>query len=601
MTAHENINMMFIMFAIVQNQELWLLRILLLHVILCSNTIAGNSAVVLTVKIITMSFTDITKAIDLSSNANGTGPLRSKQPVYVDFMPPCNSACPSGENIQAWMAHAQAGNYFEAFQTIVADNPFPAIMGRICVRPCETGCNRNHIDETINIHAVERYIGDKALQHQWQIRYNKSTTGKRVLVIGGGSGGLAAAYHLVRLGHTVELAEATGKLGGLMYSGIPDYRLPKEILDAEINRILAMGVTVKLNYKVQDVLAEKQNRNFDAVYLSVGAQIIHKENFEQDTSVYVIDAFSFFDEIKSNTSPFINKKVVVYGGGKLALYLSRILKRFGSEVAVYFNGDKKMMPAYDYETEDALAEGVDVQLLKSITKVANGKIALEQMKVEKGKAIGTGVIETIDADVLIVASRQESDTNFLRAITGVVLNEDGTVKIDANRMVGFDGVFAGGDMLPGENRSSTIAIGHAKKAARYIDAYLSRAAYQKPDKHPTAGFRKLHMWYKTDAPQKEQDKLAPAVAIQNFNEIITGLSEKEARFEAQRCLSCGNCFECDGCFGACPEEAIVKLGKGNRYKFNYDVCTGCSVCYEQCPCHAIEMISEPVNATTNVK
>jgi Pyruvate/2-oxoacid:ferredoxin oxidoreductase delta subunit len=223
------------------------------------------------------------------------------------------------------------------------------------------------------------------------------------------------------------------------------------------------------------------------------------------------------------------------------------------------------------------------------------------MKVEKGKAIGTGVIETIDADVLIVASRQESDTNFLRAITGVVLNEDGTVKIDANRMVGFDGVFAGGDMLPGENRSSTIAIGHAKKAARYIDAYLSRAAYQKPDKHPTAGFRKLHMWYKTDAPQKEQDKLAPAVAIQNFNEIITGLSEKEARFEAQRCLSCGNCFECDGCFGACPEEAIVKLGKGNRYKFNYDVCTGCSVCYEQCPCHAIEMISEPVNATTNVK
>jgi Pyruvate/2-oxoacid:ferredoxin oxidoreductase delta subunit len=167
-------------------------------------------------------------------------------------------------------------------------------------------------------------------------------------------------------------------------------------------------------------------------------------------------------------------------------------------------------------------------------------------------------------------------------------------------MTGCEGIFAGGDMLPGENRSATIAMGHGKKAARYIDAYLQTAPYQKPEKHPTAGYRKLHMWYKTDAPQKEQDKLAPAVAIKNFDEVIGGLTEAEARFEAQRCLSCGNCFECDGCFGACPEDAIIKLGKGNRYKFNLDACTGCAVCYEQCPCHAIEMIPEPVNLTTNV-
>lgn len=548
-----------------------------------------------------MSLTDITKPIDLTSHSEGTGPLRSKRPIYVDFMPPCNSACPSGENIQAWMAHAQSGNYFEAFQTIVADNPFPATMGRICVKPCETGCNRNHVDETVNIHAVERYIGDEAILQQWAIRYNKNNTGKKVLVVGGGPSGLSAAYHLIRLGHTVELVEATGSLGGLMHRGIPEYRLPNEILNAEINRLLAMGIHVRLNYQVQDILAEKENGNFDAVYLSIGAQMIHKENFEQDNSVYTTDAFSFFNEIKSNTSAYMNKKVVVYGGGKLAMYLSRILKRFGCEVAVYFNGDKKMMPAYDYETDDALAEGVDVQLLKAITKVQQGKVTLEQMKVEKGKAIGTGVFEEVQANVLIVANRQESDTHFLQTLSGVFLNEDGTVKIDANRMIGVDGIFAGGDMLPGENRSATIAIGHGKKAAKYINAYLLQQAYQKPDKPPTAGFRKLHMWYKTDAPQKEQNKLAPTVAVKNFDEIIAGLSEKEARFEAQRCLSCGNCFECDGCFGACPEDAIIKLGKGNRYKFNYDACTGCSVCYEQCPCHAIEMIAEPVNATNNVK
>ncbi|HMX38491.1 MAG TPA: 4Fe-4S binding protein, partial [Ferruginibacter sp.] len=164
-----------------------------------------------------------------------------------------------------------------------------------------------------------------------------------------------------------------------------------------------------------------------------------------------------------------------------------------------------------------------------------------------------------------------------------------------------EGIFAGGDMLPGENRSATIAIGHGKKAARYINGYLSQNPYAKPDKHQTASFKKLHMWYKTDAPQKEQDKLAPAEAVKSFDEVIHGLTEAEARFEAQRCLSCGNCFECDGCFGACPEDAIIKLGKGNRYKFNYEACTGCAVCYEQCPCHAIEMIPEPVNAVSHAK
>lgn len=545
--------------------------------------------------------TDITKPIDLSTHAEGTGPKRFRQPVYVDFMPPCNSACPAGQNIQAWMAHAQAGDYFSAFQTMMEDCPFPAIMGRVCVKPCETGCNRNHIDTTINIHAVERYIGDEAINKQWEVKLTAKPTGKRVLIVGAGPGGLSAAYHLKRMGHDVEIYDAGSHPGGLLWTGVPDYRLPKEILDAEINRIVKMGVNIRLNYKVTDILTEKDAGNFDAVYLAIGAQLIHAEEFPQDRSVYITDAFSFFNEVKSNTSPYIQKKVVVYGGGKLALYISRMIKRFGSDAAVYFAGDKKMMPAYDYETEDALAEGVDVQLYRSINKVENKKITLETMKVEKGKAIGTGEFEMIDADVLIMANRQEADSGFLRSVNGVVVNDDGTVNIDAQRMTGYEGIFAGGDMLPGENRSSTIAVGQAKKAARYINGYLLQQPFEKPDKHPTAGYRKLHMWYKTEAPQKEQDKLSPAIAVQNFEEVISGLSEPEARFEAQRCLSCGNCFECDGCFGACPEDAIIKLGKGNRYKFNLDACTGCAVCYEQCPCHAIEMIPEPVNSTTNVK
>ncbi len=544
---------------------------------------------------------DITKPIDLTIHAEGTGPKRFRRPVYVDFMPPCNSACPAGENIQGWMAHAQAGNYFEAFQTLVEDNPFPAIMGRVCVKPCETGCNRTNIDTTVNIHAVERYIGDEAIKQNWPIQFSIEATRKKILIIGAGPSGLSAAYHLTRLGHNVEIVEAGGHLGGLLWTGVPDYRLPKEILDAEIGRIVRLGVKIRLNHTVNDILYEKQAGNFDAVYLAIGAQLIRHEEFQRDDSVYITDAFSFFKEVKSNPSPYIMKKVVVYGGGKLALYISRMIKRFGSEAVVYFPGDKKLMPAYDYETEDALAEGVDVQLLRSIRDIKKNKLTLEKMKVEKGKAIGINEFETIDADVLIMANRQETDSVFLRSVSGIAINDDGTVGIDAQRMTGSEGIFAGGDMLPGENRSSTIAIGQGKKAARYIDSYLKQKQFIKGEKHPTAGYRKLHMWYKTDAPQKEQDKLAPAVAIKNFDEVISGLAEPEARFEAQRCLSCGNCFECDGCFGACPEDAIIKLGKGNRYKFNYDACTGCAVCYEQCPCHAIEMIPEPVNSTTDVK
>ena len=547
-----------------------------------------------------MASTDITKPVDLLTHAEGTGPLRFRRPVYMDFMPPCNSACPAGENIQGWLAQAQSGNYFEAFQVLVEDCPFPAIMGRVCVKPCETGCNRNHIDKTINIHAVERYIGDEAIRQKWPIQYVAYDTKKRVLVIGAGPSGLSAAYHLARLGHTVEVYEAGSEPGGLLRTGIPDYRLPKDILDAEINRILRMGVTIRVNRRVEDVLTEKQAGNFDAVYVSIGAQRIHQEDFKQDNSVPIIDAFSFFRESHANPAPYTKKKVLIYGGNKLAMYIARIIKRFGSDASVYFYGDQKMMPAYDYETEDALAEGVDVQRLRSISRIENKKVVLEIMKVEKGKAVGTGEFEIVEADVLINANKQETDSGLLRHVSNIKINEDGTVVIDAQRMAG-EGIFAGGDMLPGENRSATIAIGHGKKAARYINGYLSQNPYAKPDKHQTASFKKLHMWYKTDAPQKEQDKLAPAEAVKSFDEVIHGLTEAVARFEAQRCLSCGNCFECDGCFGACPEDAIIKLGKGNRYKFNYEACTGCAVCYEQCPCHAIEMIPEPVNAVSHAK
>lgn len=415
------------------------------------------------------------------------------------------------------------------------------------------------------------------------------------MVVGAGPSGLTAAYHLVRLGHQVEVFEASSAAGGLMEMGIPEYRLPREILNAEIQRILDMGVTLHLNHKVTDLEAEKTAGGFDAVYLSIGAHLGKAIGYTGKPSIPVIQAVDFLRMFKANDVPEPGSKVVIYGGSKMAMYLSRVARRLGLVPVILYPGDRKMMPAYDFEADDAIAEGVEIDFLRNIKSIEGNQITVEVMEMQKGKPVATGEELVLEADAIILAMGQEVDSSLYASLEGVQCKPDGGIVINGERMAGYAGVFAGGDMLPGEQRSATIAIGNGKKAAKYMDAYLRGETFQKPAKPLTAGYKRLHMWMKTDAPQKEQEKLAPQIAVRSFDEVIAGISKAEALYEAKRCLSCGNCFECDGCFGACPEEAIIKLGKGNRYQFNYDACTGCGICYEQCPCHAIEMIPEPVN------
>ena len=536
---------------------------------------------------------NMTRPLDLTHEKHNVGPERIQRPIYADLLPTCNNACPAGENIQAWLTHAQAGRFKEAWQSLTENNPMPAIHGRVCYHPCETACNRGKLDSSVSIHAVERFLGDLALQENWQFEVGAPSSGKRVLVVGAGPSGLSAAYHLARLGHEVEIYEAGPMAGGMMHFGIPSYRLPRDVLDAEIKRIETMGVKIVLNHRVDDLLAEKRQGDFDAIFVAVGAHISKRTDIPSRDAGKMFDAISFLKDVESGSAPKLGRRVAIYGGGNTAMDAARVAKRLGYEPLIIYRRDRAHMPAHDFEATEALEEGVKIHWLRTIKNIEETKFTVEVMEVdEKGRPRPTGQFETLEADALIMALGQDVDTSFMQKVPGVQCKADGVVIVNDQMMTGCPGLFAGGDMVPSD-RTVTIGVGHGKKAARNIDAWLRGEAYVKPRKHDLATFDKLHVWYYTDAAQRPQGHLDIKGRQSSFKEVVEGLSQKEALYEARRCLSCGNCYECDGCFGACPEDAVIKLGPGKRYRYDYDLCTGCAVCFEQCPCHAIEMIPEP--------
>ncbi len=534
---------------------------------------------------------DLTAPPDLR-HGRAMQPARARRPVYVDLLPPCNAACPAGEDIQGWLAHAQAGRYEEAWQHLVRDNPLPAVHGRVCYHPCESRCNRSELDTSVSIHAVERFLGDRAREEGWTVRIDAAPSGKRVLVIGAGPSGLSAAFHLRRLGHEVEIRDAGPVAGGMMIFGIPAYRLPRAVLAEEVARIERMGVKITLNHKVEDVLAEKAAGGFDAVFLAIGAQVGKKTEIPARDAGKVLDAISFLASVASGEPPKLGRRVAIYGGGNTAMDAARVAKRLGHEPLIIYRRDREHMPAHPFEADEAIEEGVKIHWLRSIKSIDETSFTVEVMELdEKGKPRPTGKTETLEADALVLALGQDVDTSFLRKVPGVEIASDGVVKVGADLMTGHDGIFAGGDMVPSD-RTVTIAVGHGKKAARAIDAWLRGEKREPREKHRLVTFDDLHVWYRTDAPARPQDHLEGERRTRSFEEVVGPLAEKDARFEAQRCLSCGNCWECDGCLGACPSHAVIKLGKGKRYRFDYELCTGCAVCFDQCPVHAIEMVPE---------
>lgn len=526
-----------------------------------------------------------------TSLLNRTGSWRTLRPEYVRLLPPCNSACPAGEATQAWLAFAEEGRYEEAWHKIMEENPFPCVMGRICYHPCEQACNRGRLDEAVGISSVERFLGEQALIHGWRVEPG-AETGARVMVLGGGPAGLSAAYHLRRLGHGVILFDANERLGGLMRYAIPKYRLPREKLTAEIARLIEMGLEVHLGTRIEDPLEACRAGGFDALFVAVGAGQPYTLGLATDAGVKVLDALAVLRAAEEDRPTELRRRVAVVGGGNTAMDVARTAVRMGAwHTTVLVMEAAEHMAAHPGEVAEAQEEGVEVLNLRAVRRIAAGRVLIERMSATNDRwPRPLGELEELEVDVLVQAIGQGTDPQLLARLDGARLSGD-RLDVDANMATGITGVFAGGDMVAGGG-SATHAIGHGKRAARVIDAYLRAEPYRPPAKAELAGYERLETWYYGDAPRSQRPSLEAVRRISGFAEVVGSLDAETAAYEARRCLSCGNCFECDNCYGVCPDNAVAKLGPGLGFAFKYDYCKGCGLCASECPCGAIRMVPE---------
>jgi 2-oxoacid:acceptor oxidoreductase delta subunit (pyruvate/2-ketoisovalerate family) len=352
-------------------------------------------------------------------------------------------------------------------------------------------------------------------------------------------------------------------------------------------------VTLELNRKVTNVLDAMREGSFDAAFLAVGAHIGKRAYIPAGEAARIVDAVSLLRSMEGEERPLLGRRVVVYGGGNTAMDAARTAKRLGAEDAiVVYRRTRERMPAHDFEVEEAEEEGVMMKWLSTIKHAEEGKLVLEKMELDdSGFPQPTGDLEELEADSLVLALGQEADLSLLDGIPGIEV-EDGVVQVGPNMMTGHPGIFAGGDMVPAE-RTVTVGVGHGKRAARNVDGWLRGAEYNPPPKHQLATFDTLNTWYYADAPRTVQPQLEIARRRSTFEEVVGGLDEENALFEARRCMSCGTCFSCDNCYGVCPDNAVLKLGRpGEAYAIDYDYCKGCGICVQECPSGAIEMVPE---------
>jgi 2-oxoacid:acceptor oxidoreductase delta subunit (pyruvate/2-ketoisovalerate family) len=350
----------------------------------------------------------------------------------------------------------------------------------------------------------------------------------------------------------------------------------------------------ELGHRVTDAAGAMAEGRFDAVFLAVGAQVGKRAYVPAGEAARILDAVSLLRRVETGEAPLLGRRVAVYGGGNTAMDAARTARRLGAtDAVVVYRRTRDRMPAHDEEVDDAVDEGVRMRWLSTIAHVGRGRVVIEKMRLDAtGFPQPTGETETLDADTVVLALGQDTDLGLVDGVSGIVV-DDGVVQVGDDMMTGHAGVFAGGDMVPAE-RTATVAVGHGKRAARHIDAWLRGTSCPPGAKHPEAAYDGLNTWYYSDAPHVVRPRLEAARRTSTFDEVVQPLEESTALFEARRCMSCGNCFECDNCFGVCPDTAVVKLGPGLRYAFDYDYCKGCGLCAAECPAGAIAMVPESI-------
>jgi len=531
-------------------------------------------------------------------------------PRYVTKRPPCTDTCPSSEDIRGYLTYiAQAEEYGrtheesmeQAFHILTDKNPIPAVMGRVCPHPCETACNRKEKDKAVSINKVELSIGEFALENKLQLKkLTEEKTGKKVAIIGSGPSGISCAYQLVRRGHSVTMFESKPEVGGMIRWGIPAYRLPRDIIKNEYQRVFDLGVELKTNTKVgKDITLDQLKKDYDAIYSAIGAQVGWSLGLEGEDAENSYTGVEFLYKHNMKEELKLGKKVIVVGGGDTAMDCARSAKRLGADVTVVYRRSRNEMPAIDEDIVGAEEEGINFEFLCTPIKlkVEGGNVtSMTCIRMELGEPDESGrasfkPIEGSEFDMevscLIPAISQEADFEGLEELK----NEKNwtTVATDFGRVTEDAKIWSGGDVTRGLGLV-TEAVGDGRVAAEDIDRFLMGVAYKKPEEMPVIYAANMKLGHYDNLERNQIGEKPGSERVANFDEYIIPFSIDALKAEAKRCMSCGQCFDCENCWKFCGDSAVNKLPKGQHFEFNWDKCIGCSKCAEECPCGLINMV-----------
>lgn len=515
---------------------------------------------------------------------NKTGNWRVLTPTYVTRDAPCTTNCPAGTDVRKFVDLTSEKKFVEAYDVIYEHNPFPSVCGRVCPHFCEQNCNRMELDEGLNIGSIERFLGDRSFKSE--LKSYKITQKEKIAVVGAGPAGLTAALRLTEKGYPTTVFEALPYAGGMMRTGIPEFRLPKNILDEEIKRIERQGVNIILNKKV--TVKELEN-DFNAVIVAVGSHIGSKMNIPDED--IVLDGIVFLHNFKmKNDNQGVSKddEVAIIGGGNTAIDVARTILRLGGKPTIYYRRTRKEMPAIAHEVDEALAEGVEIKFLTAPVGISkNDRIDLTLIDMELGEPDESGrrrpvpikgSESTVTADKIIAAIGQKPD-DFVFAGNEIKASQ-GKIEYDASVAV-----FCSGDMAWGG--TVTEAIGSGNKVAEEVNAFFRGEPYSHEETEKDIVIpAELNFAYYLPTSRTQNPVKKSRDFYNDFDEVIKGLTESEILIESKRCLHCGDCFSCGNCYNYCPDAAIF-IDEENRLRIDYDYCKGCGICAQECPCSAI--------------